>query len=874
MSNIILEQYSTVKREIIKQSPFFCLHNKKIEKNAHQINAFLKAISSINTGGMILADEVGLGKTIEAGLVLKYLIRTGKKKIMIATPASLRVQWQEELREKFDIKSEVLDGYCLKDPDRRRYLVNHLTNANEVNVIIASYRFASRFMMHKQLQNVKWDMVVIDEAHNMRNVFKGTKTAKKLYDASYKIPKLLLTATPLQNSLEDLYGLVSFIDPRIFESPKVFNKRYINEQRYDELKHELMPILNRTLRRDVATELKFAKRTCIRMDFKLSDKEKELYVLVDRYVKNASFGFPNQNKNLCILVIRKLLASSSFALVETFSKVKNRLEILLEDTHSSNVDATLDSFFDLLDSENQEEWIDEEDEVVLINRQRIQSEIDQVNNIINIASSIKFNTKMSKLLEGIKIILQQQENAGLQQKIVVFTESLRTQQYIFESLMEDGYLEDDIVLFNGNYNDPHSKQIFNAWRALHPYDTNLPSVQYKYAMVDYFKNHGKIFVSTDSGAEGLNLQFSNSIINYDLPWNPQRIEQRIGRVHRYGQKHDVIAMNFLNTENIADRRVYEILSKKFKLFEGVFGASDEALGLLSNEINFEKRILEIYQTCGSSTEFVKQFDSLDKKIDAKKSSGGKFLKNILSVTSEAEKIREFKIAKRQLLKFYKELEYWHSYTKMNIEPLMNEFYEMTYNPFDKLGLNHGYLFIGGLVYQNNFIDSEIIVTDNRGNIITVHEHEMLPIFETISNNDIKKYKMSYSELEMLKKVYLDVEGAASYQYQKKYQIIIEYNNSKIDNWVQNKIELLNIEIREQQELIENKKEEAKLIPNFNERIDFLKSVKGMETRLVNLQESYMENISKIEEEARKEKLKFSKQYEIEPIFLLRILVKF
>lgn len=875
MSNIILEQYALVKRDIIRQSPFMCLHNKKIQKNSHQVDAFLKALSSLNTGGMILADEVGLGKTIEAGLVLKYLIKSKKDNILIVTPASLRVQWEEELLDKFNISSLVLDNYQLKDRGRKAYINKWFHEQNHSHVVIVSYRFASTLINDKQFSDIKWDIVVIDEAHNMRNVFKNNKSAKNLLDCTRGIPKLLLTATPLQNSLDDLYGLVSFIDPRVFDDIKVFNKKYVIEKQYDELKTELAPILTRTLRKEVAQEMRFGSRTCLRFDFKLSTDEKILYELVDKYVKKSEYGFPNANKNLCILVIRKLLASSSFALIDTFSKIKKRLLLLKEDTGTKSAEKSLDDFFAMLDSDEQEYWNDNsnDDESTLI-KEKIDIEISMVENILTVAERIKCNTKMTKLLEAVEIALKNQEEKGINQKIVIFTESLRTQKYIFDSLVSYGYDADDIILFNGNQNEPHSKDIFKAWRALNSDNKNPLSVQFKHAMVDYFQKNGKIFISTDSGAEGLNLQFSNTIINYDLPWNPQRIEQRIGRVHRYGQKYDVVAINFLNTENAADKRVYEILSKKFKLFDGVFGASDEALGLLANDINFEKQIFQIYQQCNSVSDFTKSFDRLVKTIDSKREKAGNSLKSILQVTSSEEKHKELKETKKELYKFFEELKYWHEYKEENIINLNFETCKIDFNPFDIFGVNHGYLFVGGLVDKNKCISPVLMIIDSSGGPITISEKELLDVIELIDDESILKWKLDKDDKNLIQKIYDMVTGAAIYEHDKKMQKYKDYNAHKIDNWVENKKELLNIEIAEKQATIDMMNEHAKTITNFAEKVDYMKSVKAQQTILENMRLSYFDNINKIEENARKEKLRFNKMYEINPVFLAKIILKF
>ena len=183
------------------------------------------------------------------------------------------------------------------------------------------------------------------------------------------------------------------------------------------------------------------------------------------------------------------------------------------------------------------------------------------------------------LREALKFAFDHQISEGLNQKAVVFTESKRTQKYIAAELRKSGYSEEDILLFNGDFDDAMTKEIFRTWQVKNFGKTNYGrSVEYKHAIVDYFKSHAKILIVTDAGSEGLDLQFCNTIINYDLPWNPQKIEQENWPLSSLWTKLAiVVAINLLNTDNEADRRVYDILSKKFELFEGVFGASDVAL---------------------------------------------------------------------------------------------------------------------------------------------------------------------------------------------------------------------------------------------------------------------------------------------------------
>ena len=690
-NNLLLEQYSWYKRQYLAASPFKCLLNADIALNPHQINAFCAAIQALKTGGIILADEVGLGKTIEAGLVLNYVIGSGAKKILIALPATLRKQWEVELLEKFGINAVILDRYTVEHDVLT--IKHQLENRDKVSVVLASYDYSSKLI--KRFPSVKWDFLVIDEAHNLRNVFHGTKRAKNLYDLTKEIPKILLTATPLQNALTDLHGLVSFIDPRIFGSEKVFSRRFIEGGDYDELKQELLPVLYRTLRRDVGKYMAFSKRTCITVDFQLSQEEKELYDLVNAFLKrDPLYSVPTANRGLIILVIRKLLASSSFALIETFEILEKRLEKLHEGTKSAMAQEGFELFWAFVEDEIDESAFDDyDDEETAAKKQAILAELKAVRDILAVARNITMNAKISALKEALSFAFDHQATEGIPQKAVIFTESKRTQKYIAAELRKSGYSDEDILLFNGDFDDTMTREIYRTWQVKNHGKTNYGrSVEYKHAIVDYFKDHSKILIVTDAGSEGLNLQFCNTIINYDLPWNPQKIEQRIGRCHRYGQKYDVVAINLLNTDNEADKRVYEILSKKFELFEGVFGASDVALGALESGVSFEKRILAIYQNCGTVREVKKAFAELNRQLDSRINTQAAELRSILLTESREAKGEALEKTKADIEKYLRDVEYWSQFD----EPEMD--HNLYYWQIDGWGEetfgSHGTLFLG------------------------------------------------------------------------------------------------------------------------------------------------------------------------------------
>ena len=202
-------------------------------------------------------------------------------------------------------------------------------------------------------------------------------------------------------------------------------------------------------------------------------------------------------------------------------------------------------------------------------------------------------------------------------KAIIFTESRRTQDYLFRVLQQTEF-KDRIVLFNGTNADQLSKTIYRQWIERHAGTDRIsgsPSADMRAALVECFRDDAAIMIATEAAAEGVNLQFCNLVVNYDLPWNPQRIEQRIGRCHRYGQRHDVVVVNFLNKQNAADVRVYELLDEKFKLFSGVFGASDEVLGAIESGVDFEKRIATIYQKCRTPQQIEFEFNQLRTELE-------------------------------------------------------------------------------------------------------------------------------------------------------------------------------------------------------------------------------------------------------------------
>ena len=870
-SNLLLEQYSWYKKQYLQESPFKCLLNADIELNPHQINAFCAAIQALKTGGIILADEVGLGKTIEAGLVLNYVLDSGAKKVLISLPATLRKQWEVELQEKFGIDGVILDRYTVeRDPLE---INRKLEDRSKTSIILTSYDYSSKLI--KRFPSVKWDFLIIDEAHNLRNVFHGTKRAKNLYDLTQGIPKILLTATPLQNALSDLHGLVSFIDPRIFGSEKVFNRRFVEGGDYDELKQELIPVLYRTLRRDVGKYMAFSKRTCLTVDFHLSQEEKDLYEATNTFLrKDPLYSIPTANRGLIILVIRKLLASSSFALIETFEVLEKRLEKLYEGTKSAYAQEGFDLFWDFVEDEIDEDGFNEyDDEETAEKKQAIQEELKIVRNILAIARGITTNAKIAALKEALASAFEHQAAEGIAEKAVVFTESKRTQKYIAGELRKSGYSEEDILLFNGDFDDAMTKEIFRAWQVKNYGKTNYGrSVEYKHAIVDYFKSHAKILIVTDAGSEGLNLQFCNTIINYDLPWNPQKIEQRIGRCHRYGQTHDVVAINLLNTDNEADRRVYEILSKKFELFEGVFGASDVALGALESGISFEKRILNIYQNCKNITAVRKAFAELSRQLDVKKNAQAAELRSILLTESREAKGEALEKTKADIDKYLRDVEYWSQFDEPEVDRQM--YYWQIDNWGERVFGSHGTLFLGAFMDNAKLLFPVLLLCDENGEYIDFTEDDIVSALEEADDSDVKYFKPTDVEMAYFEKIYDRLIAEVTSQHDETVAPILAYNEKKIRNWATVQTEQLQVQKSELQKEVEGYLFDEMMAIDVLQKKDIRKKLAEAKKRMEKYQKELPKRMKEIEAEAQGEIERFNQSQAIRPILLINIVLKF
>ncbi|WOB73987.1 SNF2-related protein [Achromobacter xylosoxidans] len=619
------------------------LFDASVDLNPHQIEAALFALRNPLQEGVLLADEVGLGKTIEAALVVCQYWAERRRRLLVICPASLRKQWAQELHDKFAVPTTVVDAVSLRKQSAGDMLATLQRQVGKA-VVIMSYQFAAK--LEAELRAVPWDVVVIDEAHKLRNAHRASnRTGQALKRALQGRKKLLLTATPLQNSLIELYGLSTLIDEHLFGGETAFRKQFMNSGTgLDELRERLASFAKRTLRRDVLEYIKYTERKALTQPFNPTDDEQVLYERISEFLqKENSYALPRQQRHLTGLILRKLLASSAPAVAATLVAIRERLHGLLtadktEDDGSQLVERLI-AEDDLEQDYLEEEAIEADEDTetpttepsedgkpgtakdAYAARAVITAEIAELTALIDAAQALQIDTKAQALLKALTLGFNKMAELGAPRKAIIFTESRRTQEYLHRFLSANGHAG-KLVLFSGTNNHEDSTAIYQRWLEEHKGTdsvTGSPQVDRRTALIDHFRKDdgtgAEIMIATEAAAEGVNLQFCALIINYDLPWNPQRVEQRIGRCHRYGQRFDVVVINFLNTRNQADQRVLELLTDKFNLFSGVFGASDEVLGRIEGGLDFEKRILQIYDTCRQPDQIEAAFNALQAELE-------------------------------------------------------------------------------------------------------------------------------------------------------------------------------------------------------------------------------------------------------------------
>ena len=493
----------------------------------HQIQTAKTVIEKLN-GRALLADEVGLGKTIEAGLILKeYLLRGMAKKVLILTPASLITQWQQELKTKFDLSFK-----------------NHLeiNDWDDSDLIIASLDTAKSQKNQNTVQQIKYDLLIVDEAHKLKN--KKTKNWKFVNAISTKY-LLMLTATPIQNDMIELFNLISILKPGHLSTVQKFKDDFLAERdkrlpkNSVKLRQMLSEIMIRHRRAD--TLIKFPQRYVHTHSIDLNPDEAELYRELTDFIRKRYFTLPTHKNprginRLTLILLQKLMGSSTQALAKALGKM------ISSNFYKDDFDQSLKKLYDM-------------------------------------ARNIKHSRKGQVLMEIVR---------SLNEKVIIFTQFRGTQDYIVKMLQDEGY---SVAIFNGQLSQAEKDRC-----------------------IEDFRGEKQILVSTESGGEGRNLQFCKVLVNFDLPWNPMRIEQRIGRIHRLGQNEDVHIIN-LSAKDTIESYVLELLDKKINLFRLIIGELEMILGNMHSKRTLEQIIIDIVTMSPNQDAMRRKFKTLGNKLE-------------------------------------------------------------------------------------------------------------------------------------------------------------------------------------------------------------------------------------------------------------------
>ncbi|GED66493.1 putative ATP-dependent helicase YqhH [Brevibacillus reuszeri] len=491
----------------------------------HQLQTAERVLMDMR-GRAILADEVGLGKTIEAGLIMKeYMVRGLAKKILILVPASLVIQWTKELQQKFGIPAVA---------QKKEYMWR------QHEVVVASIDTAKRDPHRRHVLDIDYDMLIIDEAHKLKN--KRTRNYQFVKEIRKKYC-LLLTATPIQNEMDELYNLINLLKPGHLGHTTSFSSNYVEGKRQsknsEKLRGEIEKVMIRNKRSDGG--IQFTSRRVQSVPIELSKEELALYDGVTRFVREQYQSGIGGFNSLALITLQREVCSSKEAAFMTLYNMHQRM------AEGSPLR-------------------------------------EQILNLVEMIKKIDTHSKAAKTVE----LIQQMND-----KVIIFTEYRATQNYLQKYLHDHGITS---VPFRGGF-----KRSKKDW------------------MTDLFQNRAQVLIATEAGGEGINLQFCNQVINYDLPWNPMRVEQRIGRVHRLGQKRDVHIYN-MSTVGTIEENILSLLYEKIDLFEMVIGELDDIVERLSLSQSLEENLIQIIMDSRSNKEMALKLDNMGHAIRAVRQS--------------------------------------------------------------------------------------------------------------------------------------------------------------------------------------------------------------------------------------------------------------
>lgn len=493
-------------------------HSSDLKIYPFQIAASDFVLRSPYLKGAILCDEAGLGKSHEAMLVVAQKWLEGQNKILFVLPnADLIVQWIEVIEKYYFIPYVV----CSNKAEWEALITMDTPNPFEQEaILISTYDFVTA--QEKTVSQISWDLVVFEEANILSTVYQEqNKQAKVLDHIAGSAFRLLLTGTPIEKNIMDLYGLIWFIDKTILPEPQAFLARYLRKpETYPELAERVSKFCFRTLRSQAKQYAKIPERILLTDEYLFSEQEKALYEALEKYIyQPEKKAFPEMNQYDLALRLFALQSSSTAAILQTIQGVIKRLEQM----------------------------------------ENIKQELIQWQNITQLAEAIPQDTKEKELLLALKKGFAVLKKYGVKKKAIIFTESVATLNRLVQLLSEQ-------------------------------YITYAYYGKADATVIEQFRKNGEILISTDNGAKGFHLAEASFVIHYDLPYNTLKMEQRIDRCHRLGQENDVISLAFINQQNMADVRKLELVYKRMKVADGVFGVTDMVLG------GFTNRLEEAYDT--------------------------------------------------------------------------------------------------------------------------------------------------------------------------------------------------------------------------------------------------------------------------------------
>jgi SNF2 family DNA or RNA helicase len=490
----------------------------------HQVRTAKEALKRMR-GQALLADEVGLGKTVEAGLIMKELLLRGlARRVLILTPAAVVGQWREEMRDKFG--EEFLLGRNPEDWKHDRVLASLATAQSDRNAAV--------------ILREHYDLLIVDEAHKLKN--RATKRFRFVNRIRKKYV-LLLTATPVHNDLTELYSLLTILKPGILGTVRRFRKTHVSKEdprlpaRADELRRVLSDVMIRNRRS--STGIKLPPRRAAIYHLPMAAAERALYDDITTYIQEELFaGQAKPARLLTLITLQREVTSSPRALAKTLMAMAERPDLAGKGA------------------------------------QRLHALS---------ATAAALPAETSKVRAVYEILSQ------FPGKVLIYTDFLETMASLAELLRERG---EEVVTFHGGLSTLHARA----------------------SALEQFRNQARVMISTQSGGEGLNLQFCHQLINFDLPWNPMRVEQRIGRLHRLGQEHPVVAIS-LSLEGTIEARILDILAHKIRMFELVIGELDLILGEMGEERSFEQIVRELFLAAPDQETLDHGFEQLADRLE-------------------------------------------------------------------------------------------------------------------------------------------------------------------------------------------------------------------------------------------------------------------